>query len=367
MLNGLKVIEIEGIGPGPFAAMMLADLGADVTVVHREDVPVEGMTDKSLLDRGKKSILLNLKTQEGKSCVRDLVRTADIIIEGMRPGTMEKLGLGPDDLHAINPALIYGRVTGWGQYGPRSKAAGHDLNYIALSGALWYASPPGQAPFTPPTLLGDIAGGALYLVAGVLSALYRVGRTGRGTVVDAAIVDGSAHMMNLIMYMTGIGVFGETRGHSMLDGPHWSRCYQCSDGLWMSVQCLEPQFYNAFLNKLKLDQDTEFLQQRNPALWKTLGSRLEEIFSKHPQQHWIALFEQSDACVSPVLSPKSSQQDAHMKARSVWTTADGFLQAAPAPRFIANTHSHETPKAIPKRGQHTDEILNAVKKERTEL
>jgi len=361
MLGGLKVIEIEGIGPGPFAAMMLADLGADVTVVHREDVPVEGMTDKSLLDRGKKSVLLNLKTDEGKASVRELIRTADIIIEGMRPGTMEKLGLGPDDLHAVNPALIYGRVTGWGQHGPRSKAAGHDLNYIALSGALWYASPPGQAPFTPPTLLGDIAGGALYLVAGVLSALYRVGRTGEGTVVDAAIVDGSAHMMNLIMYMSGIGVFSETRGKSMLDGPHWSRCYQCSDGNWMSVQCLEPQFYKAFLIQLGLNSDPDFLQQRNPKLWKTLSGRLEEIFSKHPQQYWKTMFEQSDACVSPVLSPELSQQDAHMDARSVWTTADGFLQAAPAPRFIDNTYSSAAPKAIPKRGQHTDEILKALK------
>lgn len=361
MLGGLKVIEIEGIGPGPFAAMMLADLGADVTVVHREDVPVEGMTDKSLLDRGKKSVLLNLKTVEGKASVRELVRTADIIIEGMRPGTMEKLGLGPDDLHAVNPALIYGRVTGWGQNGPRAKAAGHDLNYIALSGALWYASPPGQAPFTPPTLLGDIAGGALYLVAGVLSALYRVGRTGEGTVVDAAIVDGSAHMMNLIMYMSGIGVFSETRGKSILDGPHWSRCYQCSDGNWMSVQCLEPQFYKAFLIQLGLNSDPDFRQQRNPKLWKTLSGRLEEIFNKHPQQYWKTMFEQSDACVSPVLSPEHSQHEAHMDARGVWTTADGFLQAAPAPRFLDKTYSCAASKAIPKRGQHTDEILNALK------
>lgn len=357
MLDGLKVIEIEGIGPGPFAAMMLADLGADVTVVHREDVPVEGMTDKSLLDRGKKSVLLNLKTEAGKECVRKLVKTADVIIEGMRPGAMEKLGLGPEDLHTINPALIYGRITGWGQAGPRSQQAGHDLNYIALSGALWYASPPNQAPFTPPTIVGDIAGGALYLVTGVLSALYRVGRTGKGTVVDAAIVDGSAHMMNLIMYMTGIGVFSETRGHSMLDGPHWSRCYQCSDGEWISVQCLEPQFYKAFLIKLELDQQPEFLQQRNSSLWKPLSTKLEETFRAYPQQHWIELFDNSDACVSPVLSPKNSQQDPHMKARNVWSTANGFLQAAPAPRFINNELPSSFSQEIPKRGQHTEEIL----------
>lgn len=362
MLDGLKVIEIEGIGPGPFAAMMLADLGANVTVVHREDVPIEGMTEKSLLDRGKKSVLLNLKTDEGKACVRELIKTADVLIEGLRPGAMEKLGLGPVDLHEINPALVYGRVTGWGQSGPRAQQAGHDLNYIALSGALWYASPPKQAPFTPPTLVGDIAGGALYLVAGVLSTLYSVGKSGKGAVVDAAIVDGSAHMMNLIMYMKGLGVFSDTRGHSMLDGPHWSRCYQCADGQWMSVQCLEPQFYRTFLMKLGLEQDPEFCKQKDPTLWKKLGEKLEILFAEHAQQHWIQLFENSDACVSPVLSPEHSQQDPHMKARNIWSTSEGFMQAAPAPRFVGSPSAHKQSARIPRRGQHTDEILKGLEK-----
>src|SRR6056297_2173471 len=205
MLNGVRVVEIEGLGPGPFAAMMLADLGAEVTVIHRRAKPDALTSDPSLLDRGKRSILLDLKDQTDLKVAKALISGSDILIEGFRPGVMERLGLGPDEMHATNRTLVYGRMTGWGQTGPKAHSAGHDFTYLASSGALWYASPPGQPPFPPPTLLGDVGGGALYLVAGLLAGHISALRTGQGTVVDAAIVDGSAHMMSLLMALSQAG------------------------------------------------------------------------------------------------------------------------------------------------------------------
>ncbi|WP_026374552.1 CaiB/BaiF CoA transferase family protein [Aestuariibacter salexigens] len=354
MLKGTRIIEIEGIGPGPFAGMMLADLGAEVIVVHREEVPVAGMSDRSLLDRGKRSIVLDLKRPADVAVLMKLVSGADGLIEGFRPGVMERLGLGPEPLLNENPKLVYGRVTGWGQSGPKAKQAGHDLNYIAQSGALWYASLPGQAPFTPPTMLGDVAGGSLYLVAGMLAGMINAIKTGQGTVVDAAIVDGSAHMMNLLMTLRSMGALSENRGQSLLDGPHWSRCYQCADGKWLSVQCMEPQFYQQFLDVLGLQHDEAFLQQHNPASWSNLSDRLTRLFSAHPLSHWLALFEQTDACVAPVHSPSQALHDAHLASRGTWSEPGGVLQAAPAPRFSSYQHS---PGAPPRRGQHTEEIL----------
>ena len=231
MLSDVRIIEIEALGPAPFASMLLADLGADVITVHRKtasDVPGKG--DNNLLDRGKRSIALDLKAPEDVAVLKALLRGADGLIEGFRPGVMERLGLGPDECLAVQPRLVYGRMTGWGQDGLKAREAGHDLNYIGISGALWYASPEGTAPFPPPTLVGDIGGGALYLVIGMLSALLKARATGQGTIVDAAIVDGSAHMMNLLMSLRAAGSFQTERGHSLLDGPHWSRAYRCSDG-----------------------------------------------------------------------------------------------------------------------------------------
>ena len=253
MLQGIRIVEIEGLGPGPFAAMMLADLGADVVVVHRKSgSSAPGAPQSNPLDRGKRAIALDLKDPGDLQVVRQLVSRADGLIEGFRPGVMERLGLGPADCQALNPKLVYGRMTGWGQTGPRAQEAGHDLNYVSLSGAAWYASDAGQAPFTPPTLVGDIGGGALYLVAGMLAGIIRAGRSGQGTVVDAAIVDGSAHMMNLLMSLGASGGLSMQRGQSILDGPHWSRAYACADGGWISVQCLEPKFYATFLETLGL-------------------------------------------------------------------------------------------------------------------
>ncbi len=355
MLDGLRLVEIEGLGPGPFAAMMLADLGADVICVQRHGGPgLPGLPEKNLLDRGKRTIALDLKSETDRPILEALIRSADALIEGFRPGVMERLGLGPADCHALNARLVYGRITGWGQDGPRAQQAGHDLNYAALSGALWYASPPGQPPITPPTLVGDIGGGALYLVAGILAGIINAGRTGTGTVVDAAIVDGSAHMMALLMTMQAGGLFQARRGRSILDGPHWSRTYACKDAGFMSVQCLEPKFYAAFLSLLGLSDDPDFARQNDPTLWTKASNRLTEIFVRQPRDHWTALFAGSDACTGPVLSPEEAANDPHMAARGTWVTNEGMLQPRPAPRF--DGHSAEVATA-PMRDQHRAEIL----------
>ncbi|MCW8842133.1 MAG: CoA transferase, partial [Rhodobacteraceae bacterium] len=335
-------------------AMTLADLGADVIVIHRKGKSGQVTAEASLLDRGKRSIALDLKDPDDIATAKALIARADGLIEGFRPGVMERLGLGPDACHAENPALVYGRMTGWGQDGPRAHTAGHDLNYIATSGALHYASEPGSPPMTPATLVGDIGGGALYLMVGMLSGILKARATGQGTVVDAAIVDGSAHMMGLLMAIRQSGQLVDDRGQSLLDGPHWSRSYPCADGGYISVQCLEPQFYALFLETLGLSDDPEFKRQLDKTLWTKLTARLEDIFAAEPRSHWAALFEGSDACVAPVLSPGEAAADPHMSARGVWTNANDTLQPMPAPRFDGVTGPLNPPCT---RGEHSDEIL----------
>ncbi|WP_127105030.1 CaiB/BaiF CoA transferase family protein [Pararhodobacter zhoushanensis] len=358
MLEGIRIVEIEGLGPGPFAAMMLADLGAEVICVQRPGAaPLPGAPETSLLDRGKKTIALDLKSEADRVILQALIRRADALIEGFRPGVMERLGLGPAECHGWNPRLVYGRMTGWGQDGPRALEAGHDLNYIALSGALWYASLPGQPPVTPPTLVGDIGGGALYLVSGILAGLLHAGRSGMGTVVDAAIVDGSAHMMSLIMLMQAGGRFQAQRGASMLDGPHWSRSYVCADGGFVSVQCLEPQFYAQFLSLLSLSDDPAFARQNDPASWPAATGQLAALFASQPRDHWTALFAGSDACVAPVLTPAEAAADPHLVARGTWTDTGGALQPRPAPRFDGIARD---PGPAPARDQHRTEILKTL-------
>jgi crotonobetainyl-CoA:carnitine CoA-transferase CaiB-like acyl-CoA transferase len=358
VLEGIRIVEIEGLGPAPFAGMMLADLGAEVIVVHREEPPTPGAPERSLLDRGKKSIVLDLKAETDLSIVTQLIATADGLIEGFRPGVMERLGLGPDDVRETNARLVYGRLTGWGQEGPRAPFAGHDLNYIALSGALWYASGAKHAPFTPPTMVGDIGGGALYLVIGMLSALLQARRSGQGAVVDAAIVDGSAHMTNLLMAAQSVGMIGTTRGKSVLDGSPWSRCYATSDGGWLSVQCLEPKFYEVFREKLGVDADAAFEQNLDPQSWDELGDRIGEIIAGKTLGDWTQIFESSDACVAPVLDPLRAATHPHLAARDTWTEIDGQLQARPAPRF--DGQRPPDPGAAPRRGEHTEDILTSL-------
>lgn len=342
MLDGIRIVEFEGIGPGPFAAMMLADLGAEVIVVERPISANPTVAGDNLLNRGKRSIVLDLKSEDDLRVAMALIASADALIEGARPGVMERLALGSEPCHAANPKLVYGRMTGWGQTGPRATQAGHDYNYIATSGALWYASHPGDAPLTPATLVGDIGGGALYLVAGILAGLLSAGKTGTGTVVDAAIVDGSAHMMALLMSMAPSGNLVPERGQSLLDGPHWSRVYTCADGRHLSVQCLEAKFYAVFLEVLGLSDDPRFAAQYDVAKWPAQGRQLAQLFAREPMQHWADLFEGTDACVAPVLSPPEAANDPHMAARGVWQ--DGPLQPAPAPRFDGQ---RATPGAVP--------------------
>lgn len=360
MLHGIRIVEIEGLGPGPFAGMMLADLGAEVTVIHRPGPAPDITGDPSLLDRGKRSIKLDLKDPAALTTARSLISRADGLIEGFRPGVMERLGLGPDICHADNPRLVYGRMTGWGQDGPRAQTAGHDYNYIATSGAYWYTSLPGTPPLAPATLVGDIGGGALYLVAGMLAGLLNAARTGEGTVVDAAIVDGSAHMMALLMAMQPSGNLSSTRGQSLLDGPHWSRCYTCADGRHLSVQCLEPKFYAIFLDLMGLSNDPTFAQQFDRAQWPTQTEKLAAIIVARPVSHWDALFAGSDACVAPVLSPSDAAREPHMSEREVWQTAYGALQPAPAPRFDGKCRAIAE---APARGEHTAAILAELGRE----
>ena len=360
-LAGVRIVEIEGIGPGPFAAMMLADLGADVVVVHRpRSGPVIGLMDRPVTDRGKRSLVLDLKSDADRDVVLKLLVHADGLIEGFRPGVMERLGLGPDICHAVNPRLVYGRMTGWGQDGPLAERAGHDLNYISMAGALWSSGLDDERPAVPPTLVGDIGGGAMYLVAGMLSGIIAAGRTGQGTVVDAAIYDGAAHMQNLLMSIAGRVEDGPSAQANPLVGAHWSRTYRCADGGFVSVQCLEPKFYAEFLGKLGLSEDTDFVEhQFNKDAWPGLADRLALIFAAHKRSHWEELFDGSDACVAPVLSPRDAFAHPQNMARQTWHEVNGALQAAAAPRF--DGQSPLFPASIPERGQDTKTILDGLR------
>lgn len=334
-LTGLKVLEIAGIGPTPFCGMLLADLGADVVVVDRT-IPNAQNIDlgtATITQRGKRSIAADLKSTADIANVLDLVERCDVLIEGMRPGVMERLGLGPDVCLRRNPRMVYGRMTGWGQEGPLAHAAGHDINYIALSGALWYAGEPGEPPFSPPSLVGDMGGGALYLAVGLLAAVTHARATGEGQVVDAAIVDGSAHMMNLLLSLKAAGEFQTARGESILDGPPWYATYRCADGHFISLGSLEPKFYAELREKLGLADDPEFAQTREPKAWPDLKRRFGELFATRTRADWCTLLEATDACFAPVLDPDEAAKHPHMATRGIYREADGVLQAAPAPRF----------------------------------
>ena len=360
VLDGIRVIEFAGIGPGPFCGMLLADMGAEVILIERAGAG-NGMLDtgkNSIINRGKRSLALDLKDPRAVNAALRLLGDADALIEGMRPGVMERLGLAPDVCLARNPRLIYGRMTGWGQTGPLAKAAGHALNYIALSGALWFAGEPGRPPLAPPTLIGDLGGGALYLAMGILAGVLNVQRGGAGQVIDAAIVDGSANMMNLLLSAHAVGQLPFERGQGMLDGPHWCGTYACADGLFISVQALEPQFNALLFSKLGLSDDPEFKRPYDSRCWPALRQRMTTLFGSQARQHWIDLLEGSDACFAPVLTPAEAMNHAHMAARGIYAKPDGVLQAAPAPRFSATPSA--IPNVVPTRGQHGEEILRAA-------
>ncbi len=359
VLDGIKIIEIAGLGPAPFCGMLLADMGAEVILIERPEAA--GPFDwekKAIVNRGKHSLALDLKNPRAVEAVLRLIHDADGLIEGMRPGVMERLGLGPEVCLAANPKLVYGRMTGWGQDGPLAKAAGHDINYIALSGALWFSGEAGSVPTAPPTLVGDLGGGALYLAMGMLAGILHARDGGVGQVVDAAIVDGSANLMNLLLSVHAAGQQPFERGTGFLGGPHWYGSYRCADGNYVSIGALEPQFNALLFSKLGLADDSEFRQPYVPAAWPKLRHRLAAIFSEQPSDYWVALLEGSDACFAPVLNPETAMQHPHMQARQIYSQHNDLLQAAPAPRFSATPagpiHS------VPTRGEHSRAILQSA-------
>lgn len=356
-LAGLRVLEIAGLGPAPFCAMHLADLGADVVLVDRIVANSENVDlgAAAITNRGKRSIAVDLKDQAGIATVLDLIAVCDVLIEGMRPGVMERLGLGPEVCLARNPALVYGRMTGWGQTGPLAQAAGHDLNYIGLSGALWYAGQPGDPPLAPPSLVGDIGGGALYLAVGILAATMSARQSGRGQVVDAAIVDGSAHMTSLLLSLAAGGEMQIERGRSGLDGAPWYGSYRCADGGFITLGSVEPKFYRQLLERLDLLDDPAFVQRDNLENWPQLRERLTALFVTRTRSEWCAQLEGTDVCFAPALDPQEAAAHPHMMARQVYREVDGVLQPSPAPRF-SGTPAHEI-GPVPVRGADMASVI----------
>jgi alpha-methylacyl-CoA racemase len=353
-LAGCRVVELAGLGPGPFAGMMLADLGAEVVRVDRpESSPAAGggpqAADKTdVLGRGKKSVVLDLKRPDAVATVLDLVAGADVLIEGYRPGVTERLGLGPAQCLARNPELVYGRMTGWGQDGPLAQQAGHDIGYIALTGALHAIGEAGGPPQVPLNLVGDFGGGGTYLVIGVLAALWAVRAGGPGQVVDAAIVDGTAHLLGMMHGWLAGGSWADERGVNLLDGgaPFYS-VYATADGRHMAAGAIEPKFYAEFINRLGLDEDPAAQHDRSG--WAGLRGRIAAAFAVRTQAEWTEVFAGSDACVAPVLSLREAAGHPHLAARGTLVTRDGVLQAAPAPRFSGTPAP--LPAPAPARGQ----------------
>ncbi|MFD0357036.1 CaiB/BaiF CoA transferase family protein [Streptomyces sp. NPDC127110] len=333
-LAGVRVVELAGIGPGPFAAMLLADLGADVVRVDRPGgggLAIDPAHD--VTNRNKRSVLVDLKSAEGSALVLDLVERADVLIEGFRPGVAERLGVGPDDCLARNPKLVYGRMTGWGQEGPLAHTAGHDIAYIAVTGALGMIGNPGEPPAVPANLVGDYAGGSLYLVIGILAALHHArGPEGAGQVVDAAIVDGTAHLTAMIHGMVAAGGWQDRRGANLLDGgcPFYGT-YETSDGQYMAVGALEQQFYDTFTELLGIADRAP--ARKDLARWGELREAVAARFKSRTRAEWTAVFEGTDACVAPVLSLREAPHHPHLAARATFTEFGGTLQPAPAPRF----------------------------------
>jgi alpha-methylacyl-CoA racemase len=358
-LHGVKVIEIAGIGPGPFCGMMLSDMGAEVLRIDRAQ-NVRGWDPSKpsfdLLNRGRRNVGVDLKQRAGVELVLRLVEHSHALIEGFRPGVMERLGLGPDPCLARNPHLVYGRMTGWGQEGPLAQAAGHDINYIALAGALEPIGRRGEAPMPPLNLVGDFGGGGMLLAFGIVCALLEAQSSGRGQVVDAAMVDGAAVLMNIFHGMRQAGFWTEERGTNLLDtGAHFYDVYETKDGKYVSIGSIEPQFYAELLEKTGLAGE-KLPHQMDRTRWAELKERLRAIFRTKTRDEWCAIMEGSDICFAPVLSMSEAPEHPHMKARGTFVTLAGAVQAAPAPRFSRTMCSVSRPPAHA--GQHTDEALS---------
>ncbi len=358
-LEGVKILEIAGIGPGPFAAMMLSDMGAEVLRIDRAQNVGSGRgapPPGDLLARNRRNVAVDLKNPEGVATVLELVAGADGLLEGFRPGVMERLGLGPDVCLERNPGLVYGRMTGWGQEGPMATAAGHDINYIALAGALDPIGRRGQAPVPPLNLVGDFGGGGMFLAFGMVCALVERARSGQGQVVDAAMVDGAAVLMTMMHAMRGWGAWNDERGTNILDtGAHFYDVYETADGRYVSIGSIEPQFYKELLQKTGLEgEDLPHQMDRNH--WEPLKERLADVFRTKTRDEWCAIMEGSDVCFAPVLSMGEAPEHPHMKHRGTFREFEGVLQPAPAPRFSRSVAEITRREAAA--GEHTDEALS---------
>ena len=349
-LSGIRIIELAGIGPAPYAGQLLADMGAEVIVVHRP-----GFVMPSIDGRGKASIVVDLRKDEGADIVRTLCKTADVLIEGLRPGVAERLGVGPNDCQGVNPKLIYGRMTGWGQTGPWAKTAGHDINYISITGALEAMGEKDSAPFPPLNLVGDYGGGSMFLVTGILAALLQAERTGKGDIVDAAIIDGTSSMMGIVYTLHALGQWREDRQSNLLDGamPYY-RCYETSDRKYMAVGCIEPQFFSIMLDVLEIDAE-DFGAQNNPKLWQEQRQKLSALFATKTRDTWAAHFDGKDACVTPVLTYLEAPQHPQNAARGGLKEHQGRIHPGVAPQFGSSKNVPNHDIAIP--GADTRKLL----------
>lgn len=356
-LTGYRVVEIAGIGPGPMCAMLLSDMGAEVLRVDRMTASVFDMgvpIKFNLLNRGRRSIAIDLTKKEGAEIILRLVERADALIEGFRPGVTERLGIGPEVCLTRNPKLIYGRITGWGQEGPLSHAAGHDINYISLVGALHAIGREGQAPVPPLNLVGDFGGGGLYLAFGIVCGLLETSRSGRGQVVDAAMIDGAASLMTLFFGLKAAGIWTNRRGENLLDtGAHFYDVYETADGKYVSVGSIEPKFYSALLRLLGLKE--EVVHQMDRKSWPEMRKYFQDVFRTKTRDELCLILEGTDACVTPVLSMEEAPNHPHNKVRGTFVDIDGVIQPGPAPRFSRTKPEIQGPPSEP--GQHADKAL----------
>jgi alpha-methylacyl-CoA racemase len=355
-LEGLRVIELQGIGPAPFCGMLMADLGARVISVGRSSSAAD--RSEFISERGKLSVALNLKVPEGIDVMLRLCEHADVLIEGFRPGVMERLGLGPDACMSRNPRLVYGRMTGWGQTGPLASAAGHDINYISLSGALHSVGRAGERPLPPLNLVGDFGGGAMFLAFGVLSAVFEAQRSGLGQVIDVSMVEGSAALMHMMYAMKAQGQWSDSRGTNLLDGgAHFYDTYETADGKYVSIGALEPEFYRLLVTMTGVDAQ-EFSTHMKPQHWPALREKLAAVIKQKTREEWGELMEGTDACFAPVLSMAEAPQHPHNRERGSFIEVAGVSQPAPTPRF--NRTTPQAPRAPTPAGSDTDAVLRAA-------
>jgi len=357
-LSDLRVIELAGIGPGPHAAMILGDLGADVVRLERpaaQSIPGHTVDRTDMTLRNRRSVAADLKTDDGRTLALKLISKADVLIEGYRPGVTERLGLGPEACFHINEKLIYARMTGWGQTGPRSQRAGHDINYISLNGVLHAVGRPGERPVPPLNLAGDFGGGSMFLIVGIFAALWERGVSGKGQIIDAAMIDGSSVLVQMMWSMRSLGLWSDERGTNLLDGgaPFYDT-YECADGRHVAVGAIEPQFYAEMLAGLGLDS-TDLPAQNDQSHWPDLRARLANAFASRDRDDWAKVFADTDACVTPILSFGEVESDSHIAGRNTFYESGYGLQPAPAPRFSRSTTAEPRPPRPP--GSDTDAVL----------